>query len=114
MTIKFSNIAFWLGVKVETKSSFMCWISIDFSKSTSGTKGYFDVTTGDLKINCDFDETYEFSEGYAAVKKESLAGIIDEDGKTIVDFKYTETRSVHSNSAFVMKDGKWGILKIEK
>lgn len=88
--------------------------SIDFSKSTSGTKGYFDVTTGDLKINCDFDETYEFSEGYAAVKKESLAGIIDEDGKTIVDFKYTETRSVHNNSAFVMKDGKWGILKIEK
>lgn len=88
--------------------------SIDFSKSKAGTKGYFDVTTGDLKINCDFDETYEFSEGYAAVKKENTAGIIDEDGKTIVDFKYTGTRSVHNNSAFVMKDGKWGILKIEK
>lgn len=87
--------------------------SIDFSKSKTTTKGYFNIATGELEINCDYDEAYEFSEGYAAVKKDNLAGIIDEQGENVIGFKYSETRSVHSNTAFVLKDGKWGILYIE-
>ena len=111
--------------------------SIDFSKSKITTKGYFDLATGKLKINCDYDEAYEFSEGYAVIEKEiksqystsevydtegneistlskqTLSGIIDENGKEVVEAKYEEIRSVHNRKAFAMKNGKWGILEIK-
>jgi hypothetical protein len=86
---------------------------IDFEKSTITTKGYFDPKTAELKINCDYDEAYEFSNGYAAVKKGTKSGIIDESGKNVIPFDYKETRSVHNNLAFAKLDGKWGILKIK-
>ena len=86
---------------------------IDYEKSKVTTKGYFDTKTGELVIDCNYDEVLEFSEGYAAVKEEKKAGIIDEEGKTVVDFKYDETRSVHNGFAFAKKDGKWGILKVK-
>ena len=88
--------------------------SIDFSKSKVMTKGYVDLKTAELKINCDYDDAYEFSDGYAAVKKGTKAGIIDEDGKEVVETKYQETRSVHDGAAFVKKDGKWGALKVSE
>lgn len=112
--------------------------SIDFSKSKITTKGYFDLATGKLKINCDYDEAYEFSEGYAVVEKEktysnsvsqiydsdgneilplnskqTLAGIIDENGKEVIEAKYEKARSVHNGKTFIMKNGKWGILEIK-
>lgn len=86
--------------------------SIDFAKSKIGTKGYFDVSKGKLVIDCGYDEAYEFLNGYAVVKKDNLAGIIDENGKEILEIKYQETRSVHNKLAFVKKDGKWGIIVI--
>ena len=86
--------------------------SIDFAKSTLLTKGYFDTATGELAINCDYDEAYDFTDGYAAVKKDKLAGIINEKGEEVIKCKYQETRSVHDKKMFVEKDGKWGILKI--
>ena len=57
-----------------------------------------------------YDEAYEFSEGYAAIKLGTKAGIIDEDAKQVVEAKYQETRSVHNGLAFVKKDGKWGAI----
>ena len=88
--------------------------TIDFSKSTIMTKGYVDLSKADLKINCDYDEAYEFSDdGYAAVKKRNNAGIIDEDANEVLEIKYQETRSVHNKTAFVKKDGKWGIMNIK-
>jgi len=87
--------------------------SIDFSKSKITTKGYFDLATGKLKINCDYDEAYEFSEGYAVIEKEKLSGIIDENGKEVIEAKYEKIRSVHNRKAFAMQNGKWGILEIK-
>lgn len=85
---------------------------IDFSKSTVTTKGYFDTSTGKLTINCDYDEAYEFSDGYAAVKIDDKAGIIDENGNKVIELKYEETRSVHNGVAFAKQNGKWGILEV--
>ena len=87
--------------------------TIDFRKSKTLTKGYVDISTAELKINCDYDEAYEFSEGLAAVTKDGKAGIIDEDGKEKLEIKYQAARSVHDKVAFVKKDGKWGIMNIE-
>lgn len=86
---------------------------IDFSKSKLTTKGYCDTQKGELVIDCDYDEAYEFSEGYAAVKTDTKSGIIDEKGNKIAELKYEETRSVHNGLAFAKKDGKWGLLKIK-
>ena len=87
---------------------------IDFEKSTMTTKGFFDPKTAELEINCDYDEAYDFSDGYAAVKKGTKAGIIDKSGKSIIPFDYKETRSVHNNVAFAKLDGKWGILNVKE
>ncbi len=86
---------------------------IDFDKTKIYDKGYFDVTTGKLIINCDYEEAEEFSEGYAAVKKEGKAGFIDENGETVVEFYFENTRSIHNGLAWVKKDGKWGLVKID-
>ena len=82
-------------------------------KSEVYDKGYFDLNTGKLVINCDYEDAYDFSEGYAAVKKDGKAGFIDGDGKTVVDFKFDETRSVHDGLAWAKKDGKWGMIEVE-
>lgn len=87
--------------------------TIDFGKSTMTTKGYFDTSTGELVINCDYDEAYDFSEGYAAVKKDKKAGIIDEKGNKVLTLEYEQTRSVHKGAAFAKHEGKWGIIKIK-
>lgn len=86
---------------------------IDFSKSKLTTKGYCDTQKGELVISCYYDEAYEFSEGYAAVKTDGKSGIIDENGNKVTELKYQETRSVHNGLAFAKKDGKWGLLKIK-
>ena len=86
---------------------------IDMKKSDIYDKGYFDLNTGKLIINCDYEDAYDFSEGYAAVKKEGKAGFIDGDGKTVVDFKFDETRSVHDGLAWAKKDGKWGLIEVK-
>ncbi len=86
---------------------------LDFDKSKVYDKGYFDTTTGKLMIDCVYEEAEEFSEGYAAVKKDGKAGFIDEKGKTVVDFKFENTRSIHNGLAWAKKDGKWGLIKPE-
>lgn len=87
--------------------------SIDFEKSTITTKGYCDTSKAELVINCDYDEAYDFSEGYAAVKTDDKAGIIDESGNKVIELKYEETRSVHDGAAFAKQDGKWGIIQVK-
>lgn len=87
--------------------------SIDYEKSKITTKGYCDTSKAELVINCDYDEEYEFSEGYAAVKTSGKSGIIDENGNKVIDLKYEETRSVHNGQSFAKQNGKWGIIKVK-
>lgn len=119
-TTKTSNLKVCLDIDIVTKDGLSSAkdelpdsFVIDFDKSKVTTKGYFDTKTGELVIDCNYDEVLEFSKGYAAVKEDKKAGIIDEEGKTVIDFKYDETRSVHNGLAFAKKDGKWGILKVK-
>ena len=86
---------------------------IDFEKSKITTKGYCDTSKAELVINCDYDEAYEFCDGYAAVKVDKKAGIIDENGNKVIELEYDETRSVHGDKAFAKQNGKWGILNIK-
>lgn len=119
-TTKTSNLKICLDIDIVTKDGLSSAkdelpesFVIDYEKSKVNTKGYFDTKTGELVIDCNYDEVSNFSGGYAAVKENKKAGIIDEKGKTIVDFKYDETRSVHKGLAFAKQNGKWGILKVK-
>lgn len=87
--------------------------TIDFEKSVLGTKGYCDPEKGELIIDCNYSETYDFSEGYAAVVEEGKAGFINEKGEKYKDFTFEATRSVHNKLAFAKENGKWGIVKIK-
>ena len=87
--------------------------SIDMKKSEVYDFGYFDLKTGKLVINCDYEEAEEFSDGFAAVTKEEKAGFIDEDGEDVGEFKFDKTRSVHDGLAWAEKDGKWGLIEVK-
>lgn len=86
---------------------------IDFEKSVIGPKGYCDPEKGELIIDCNYTEAYDFSEGYAAVLEDDKAGFINEKGEKIKEFSYEATRSVHNKAAFAKENGKWGIIKIK-
>ena len=86
---------------------------IDMKKSKENYKGYFDLTTGKLVIDCNYEEAGEFIDGYAAVKTEDgKAWIIDDNGDKAVEYDFDETRSVHNGFAWAEKDGKWGIIEV--
>ena len=87
--------------------------SIDFEKSTLGTKGYCNPEKGELIIDCNYQEALPFSEGYAAVVRDGKAGFIDEKGERVKDFVFEATRSVHDKTAFAKENGKWGIIKVK-
>ena len=87
--------------------------SIDFEKSTLGTKGYCNPEKGELIIDCNYQEALPFSEGYAAVVRDGKAGFIDEKGERVKDFVFEATRSVHDKTAFAKENGKWGIVKVK-
>ncbi len=58
----------------------------------------------DGKIISDFifDETRDFSENLAAVKKDGLWGFIDTNGKQVIDFKYSSVKDFRHGFAIIV------------
>jgi hypothetical protein len=89
------------------------------SGSSSRGWGFID-TTGSFVIepNPAWDWAFEFNEGYAAVQSVDggLWGFIDTRGNQVVpcDYEIPEfyPLKISEGMAAVMKDGKWGYLKI--
>lgn len=73
-------------------------------------------TAGKLVIPCQYSEAHSFSEGLAAVTKESgntyLRGYIDTNGKTVIPFIYEKADSFSEGLAAVSKEsrGSYGYI----
>lgn len=59
-------------------------VVIDLSTSLKGYASY----TGELVIDCIYDELTDFAEGYAVAVLNGLAGVIDRNNNVIIDFEW--------------------------
>lgn len=75
--------------------------------------GFYDLF-GNRITDFTYENAYDFTGGYAAVKYEELWGYIDEEGTVVVPFVFEESRPVYEGKAWVKKNGLWGILDITK
>jgi hypothetical protein len=48
--------------------------------------------------------------GTFPVQKDTLAGLIDSKGNTVIDFKYNSMMFMKEDRVWASKDGKWGLL----
>lgn len=78
-----------------------------------GKYGVYNVTDNKLVAECGYDKIYNYSENYAAYKKENVSGFLNNSGQEI-EVTFEETRNVYDGVAWVKLDGKWGIAKIAK
>jgi hypothetical protein len=62
------------------------------------------------RIRNEFDETKDFSEDLAAVKKNGKWGYIDKKGNVIINFMYEKAGSFINGSANVTLNGKQGYI----
>ncbi len=66
--------------------------------------------SGILVVDAQFEDVRNFSEGYAAVKKNGLWGYIDSDGTLVVAHQYQSAGSFSEEIARVGSGGKFGFI----
>lgn len=67
-----------------------------------------------IKIGETYDNAKDFSEGFAAVKKDGKWGFIDTNGNMVIEPKYIAVWSFSEGLAAVqIQDGKWGFINTE-
>lgn len=89
-------------------------IEVDYDKIDHlGMYGVYSINDNKLVSECEYDKIYEYSEGFAAYKKENVSGYLDNQGKDI-GITFEETRNVYDGIAWVKLDGKWGLYKVAK
>ena len=81
-----------------------------------GRFGYMDKN-GKIQIPAKYWNAHPFSEGYAAVQSNGHIGFIDENGNTVIDFKFPAYGNDFSDYEFhngycvvANSDGKYGII----
>lgn len=79
----------------------------------TGNFGVYNVRERANVTEAVYQNIFDYNEDYAAAKKEDVAGFLNKEGEEVF-FEYEETRNVYDNLAWAKKDGKWGIIKIEK
>lgn len=76
---------------------------------------YWQSAAGDEVPQFDEASPYLDSEGYIAVEKDGAAGYYDLNGNAVIELgEFEEARPVYGGEAWVKKDGKWGVIKMEQ
>ena len=76
-----------------------------------GLKWGFIDKEGNVKVNPQFEECRNFSEGKCAVQnKEGKWGYIDKDGKIIINFQFDYGQDFNNSKAVVMFNGRAGVI----
>ena len=87
-------------------------IEIDYENIEHlGKYGCYSIEEGKMLTECIYDEMYNFSENYAACKRDNISGFVNSNGEE-VKFNFEESRNVYNGIAWVKKDGKWGLANI--
>ena len=86
----------------------------DFSEGLATVKkdgkwGYIDKS-GNIVIDCIYDDAKSFSEGLAPVEKDGKYGFINTKGETVVEQKYRETYNFEFGYAVVRQNSYYGVI----
>jgi hypothetical protein len=75
-------------------------------------KGKWGYMNGRLEIviPCRYEAAEDFSEGLAAVARDTLFGFIDREGTVVADFAYEKTYPFAGGMAMVVRAGKYGFI----
>lgn len=63
-----------------------------------------------LKVKGDYDIIYDFHDNWALARKNSLWGLINDQGKTIIPFEYEEAFFSDDDLVRCKKNGFWGFI----
>ena len=77
----------------------------------NGKWGYIDENKNEV-IPCQYDETNNFSYGYAVVKKEEAYGIIDKSGKEVLACNYDRIDYFSDSMQKIILKGKHGVFDL--
>lgn len=86
----------------------------EFTDKNLGKYGYYNKENLEIIIEPIYDNALDFYEGYAAVKKDGMAGFINLKGEEVFPFEFEETRSFDNGRAWVKLNGKWGVIELAK
>ena len=75
----------------------------------NGLYGFLDLS-GDLVVDCIYDEVYSFVNGFACVQRDGLFGIINKQGVEIIPCKYRKTTEFKGGRVWVLDGGQYCIL----
>lgn len=79
------------------------------AKSEGGCWGFIN-TSGDQVIECEYDVCCDFSEGFAAVKKDGKWGYISYTGDIVIPFMYDWAREFNEGAAPIVVNDRWGFV----
>ena len=74
--------------------------------------GYIDME-GRVKIDFQFDDVRDFSDGIAPIKQNGKFGLIDKEGKIIIPCRYEDALDFSEGLAAVCENKKWGFIDRE-
>ena len=83
-----------------------------FPLSQQGLYGFID-REGNWQIEPSFQFAGRFSEGLAAVQKDSLWGFVDTSGQIVIELQFEEAGRFREGRAPVMVRGRWGFVDLD-
>lgn len=66
--------------------------------------------SGEILVECKFEEILSFSEGFAPIRGSYNWGFISKSGELLVPLEYNDVRPFNNGIAAVRKDSKWGAI----
>ena len=83
-----------------------------FAEVYKNGKWVFVNTNGDLAIDCQFDDVFNFHEGMAIFKEGNKCGFINEQGEIVIPAIYESARLFKNGRGKVKRNGVW--MQIDK
>ncbi len=90
----------------------LCYEKEEDEMEASSKVGYFNVKTGKIEIEPEYENGTQFINNVAAVKKDGKAFFINEDNEKVYDLEFEDAQNIHNGNAWVKIDGNWTLIKI--
>lgn len=81
-------------------------------QNSEGLFGYIDKT-GAVAIPLQYEDSGNFSEGYAWVRKDGKEGLIDTKGNIVIPIEYEGIQSVSGGMLAFKQNGLWGYMDVK-
>lgn len=120
---KYGYVNEWLECVIDLKFDYALDFSDGFGAFCKGEKWGYVSEDGDEKLPPVFTSTgdltvekqntvFEFRQGLCPVKKDGVMGVIDKEGKTVIDFEYDAIIQGYNGKFIAKRGGVWYVLDL--